>query len=292
MSGRYEHTNPILKVLQWLGLMAAMAILAVVLYSFLPTPQSTTSLKILQALQSVCIFVIPALIVASLWSKQPFKWLHLQERISWKVCGVSILLIVVAIPGINLIAEWNQQLTLPSFMQPLEQMMREMEEKAAQLTEQFLKVDSVLGLGINLAVMAFLPALGEELSFRGVLQGLMTPENSSQNQQRMAIWITAILFSTMHFQFFGFIPRMLLGVLFGYALLWSKSLWLPMLMHFVNNAIATIAYYYVFQKGIDPDSINAIGTNKTLWLGIMSLILTGGLCYVLYKELQKENAGN
>jgi membrane protease YdiL (CAAX protease family) len=146
------------------------------------------------------------------------------------------------------------------------------EETAGQLTEQFLHVDTYSGLVINILLMAVLPAVAEELSFRGVLMNLFPAKGD--RVPHVAIWCTAILFSAVHMQFYGFLPRMLMGALFGYALVWTGNLWVPILMHFTNNAMAVLLYFVSMRMNWDMKMIDAIGTNDTLWLGVVSLVIT------------------
>jgi len=151
----------------------------------------------------------------------------------------------------------------------------------------------------NLLLMALLPALSEETLFRGTLQQMMykgtssisTSNNSPNTKQHVAVWVSAILFSAIHFQFYGFVPRMLLGVLFGYLLLWSGSLWLPILAHFTNNAMAVILYNIYYMQGKNVDEIDALGTGDTLWLGILSIILTALGVYLIRKLLRLKQEG-
>ena len=92
----------------------------------------------------------------------------------------------------------------------------------------------------------------------------------------IAIWITAFIFSAVHMQFYGFVPRMLLGALFGYMFVWTGSLWVPVLMHFVNNGIAVVVNYLIDNQGLASDSKNwadTIGAGSTWWLGVLSLIV-------------------
>jgi len=103
------------------------------------------------------------------------------------------------------------------------------------------------------------------LYFRGAVQRVIQPWKGIQ----VSIWITAIIFSTIHFQFYGFVPRMLMGAFFGYLLFWSKNLWFPVIAHFTNNAIAVIFYYLKFNGFKLPD-IDSIGTGNTIWIGLVS----------------------
>lgn len=105
----------------------------------------------------------------------------------------------------------------------------------------------------------------------------------------MAIWTTAAVFSAIHMQFYGFVPRMLLGALFGYMLSWSNGIWLPVVAHFVNNAIAIVFYYFRYNGYSLPD-FDTIGTGKTIWLGFVSLVLTAFAIVGMRKLLQKADS--
>jgi membrane protease YdiL (CAAX protease family) len=200
------------------------------------------------------------------------KWLKMDKCQRPGVSLMAILIMLLALPAINLIGHINQQMVLPSFLEPLEQWLKMHEETAGQLTEQFLHVDTYGGLVINILLMAVLPAVAEELSFRGVLMNLFPAKGD--RVPHVAIWCTAILFSAVHMQFYGFLPRMLMGALFGYVLVWTGNLWVPILMHFTNNAMAVLLYFVSMRMNWDMKMIDAIGTNDTLWLGVVSLVIT------------------
>jgi membrane protease YdiL (CAAX protease family) len=120
------------------------------------------------------------------------------------------------------------------------------EAQMAEMTKQLLVMKSIPVLLINLLMLAIIPAVGEEFIFRGCLQKIF---GRWIGNYHIAIWITAIIFSGIHFQFYGFMPRMLLGALFGYLLVWSGSLWLPILAHFMNNGVAVVTAYVFQQQG-------------------------------------------
>jgi hypothetical protein len=135
----------------------------------------------------------------------------------------------------------------------------------------------------NLVLVAIIPAIGEELVFRGVLQKLF---GEWTKNKFMGIWISAILFSAMHLQFYGFIPRMLLGALLGYSLLWTGSIWIPILGHFVNNAFAVLLTY-LEQRGKISSSIETLGTSSdTRQVVLVSFVLVIILLFGLKKMSQ------
>jgi membrane protease YdiL (CAAX protease family) len=272
LKGKYEQAHVAVKVIQWLGCILLLSILAVGSVFCFEQPMSVSSLKWVQLFQSMALFLLPPLCMAYLWTQEPMKWLKMDKCQRPGVSLMAILIMLLALPAINLIGHINQQMVLPSFLEPLEQWMKMHEETAGQLTEQFLHVDTYSGLVINILLMAVLPAVAEELSFRGVLMNLFPAKGD--RVPHVAIWCTAILFSAVHMQFYGFLPRMLMGALFGYALVWTGNLWVPILMHFTNNAMAVLLYFVSMRMNWDMKMIDAIGTNDTLWLGVVSLVIT------------------
>ena len=294
--GKYEQSHWAIKVIQWLGCIFLLSMFATGSMFVFEQPLSVTSLKWIQLFQSAAMFLLPPLCMAYLWAKAPMQWLQVDKFQSFKVSSMAILLMLVALPAINLLADINQQMALPSFLEPLEAWMKTQEETAKQLTEQFLSVTTYSGLIINILLMALLPAVAEELTFRGVLQKLFQGSNISDfhtvKVPHIAIWVTAILFSAIHMQFYGFIPRMLMGALFGYMLVWTGSLWVPILMHFTNNAMAVILYFVATRGGWDMEKVDAIGTGDTLWLGIVSLVLTVVGIYAFRRSTTMSNASS
>lgn len=291
LRGKFEQTHTFTKIIQWIACVCLFSIPAMGCIILFPQPLSIASLKWIQLLQTAAIFLLPPLCMAYLWAQEPMKWLKVQKFQSFKVSGEAILLMLVALPAINLLAHINQQMALPAFLEPLEQWMKTAEEDAAHLTEQFLSVTTFGGLIINLLLMAALPAIAEELTFRGVLQHLFTPKHQS-SIPHLAIWCSAILFSAIHMQFYGFIPRMLMGALFGYMLAWTGSLWIPILMHFTNNAMAVLLSFFAIKAEWDNDLLDTIGTGDTLWLGIVSFVLTIVGIYIFRRSTTMSNASS
>ncbi|MBR2936329.1 MAG: CPBP family intramembrane metalloprotease [Paludibacteraceae bacterium] len=296
LKGKFEQSHWAVKVLQWLGCILLWMIPAMGCMMLFEQPMSVGSLKWVQLLQTAAMFLLPPLCMAYLWSQEPMKWLKVSEFQSFKVSGAAILLMLVALPAINLLSYWNQQMTLPAFLEPLEAWMKAQEENAKVLTEQFLNVTTFGGLMVNLLLMAVLPAMAEELTFRGVLQRLLTPRLIASSPYRqtphIAIWCSAILFSAIHMQFYGFVPRMLMGALFGYMLAWTGSLWVPILMHMTNNAAAVILYFVALRADWDVEKVDAIGTNDTLWLGVVSMVITIVGIYIFRRSTTMSSASS
>ena len=289
LKGKYEQSHVAVKVIQWIGCILVCSMIAAGSIFFFEQPLSVTALKWVQFFQSTAMFLLPPLCVAYLWSQEPMKWLRASEFQGFKVSGSAILLMLVALPAINLLSYWNQQMSLPAFLEPLELWMKTSEESAKVLTEQFMQATTFGGLIINLLLMAVLPAIGEELTFRGVLMNFFEVKGK---RVHLAIWCTAILFSAIHLQFYGFVPRMLMGALFGYMLVWTGSLWVPILMHFTNNAAAVVLYFVSLRAGWDMEMVDAIGTGDTLWLGVVSMVITIVGIYAFRRSTTMSNASS
>ncbi len=232
-------------------------------------PDYANLLKYFQVVQSIGLFVIPPFILAWFFGGDTLRYLQLNKRISGRTIMLTTIIMISAIPLINLLAHLNTQISLPDFMSPIEDWMKQAEESAKQLTETFLRADTIADLLFNLFVIAVIPAIGEELLFRGVVQRLFAEWTRNKHA---GIWISAIIFSAMHLQFFGFIPRMMLGVMFGYMLIWSGRMWIPITAHFVNNAVAVLVYFFIQKKQVSED-METIGAEPGDWLyALLSLI--------------------
>jgi len=279
LRGKLNNTKWYSRVALWIGVMAVCMLLTLFIWVIVGNPQETSSLKWFQFWQTLTVFILPALLAVYLWSEKPIEWLHLNKGMSWKTALTAVGLMILAVPAINLLSHLNQQLALPEFLRPLEIWMQEREQDAHVLTERFLDVDGYGGLMTVVGLMALLPAIGEELTFRGMLQGLFSPKYKTA-----AIWIAAAIFSFIHFQFYGFVPRMLMGALFGYMLVWTGSLWVPILMHFTNNAMAVIGYYVTHHYTMDSEWMDEFGSGSTWYVGVMSLALVTTICYFFARE--------
>ena len=269
------------RILTWLGIMAVLTLLAMGLWLLAcGGSQSTASLKWLQFLQTMGTFLLPSILCAWLWdeNRQPFNWLNLNKGADWQSFVLAIGIMICAIPAINLLADLNSRIDLPDSLDFIEQKFKAYEASAAALTQRFLQADNIGVLLLNIGLMALLPALAEELSFRGTLQQLL-------GNKHLAIWITAIIFSAIHMQFYGFIPRMLMGAMFGYIFVWTGSLWIPIVMHFTNNGLAVLAFY-IF--GTENSYADTIGAGATWGLGVISLVLTSLGLLIFYRRTHKQ----
>jgi uncharacterized protein len=187
-----------------------------------------------------------------------------------------VVLVIAFIPFNDLIIQWNNTLNLPKFLQPVEQWMRDKEDSLRELTQLLTGFQGLNQLALGLLVIAVIPAVGEELLFRGLLQNKLLAVTRNVH---VSIWLAAMVFSAIHVQFFGFFPRMLLGALFGYLYVWSGNLWVSILAHFVNNGFTLIMMYLYQQK---VSGYNIENEEHIPWsLALLSLALVVGILVYL-----------
>jgi membrane protease YdiL (CAAX protease family) len=171
----------------------------------------------------------------------------------------------------------------PGWLSGMENWMIDKEEKADNLIEMLVESNTFRVMMLNLITIALLPAIAEELIFRGVFQKIFSNIFKSGH---VGIWFTAFLFSTIHFQFFGFIPRFILGLVFGYLFFWSGTLWLPVISHFVNNAFPVILAYIQGMEKINAP-IETPLWKQALYLPLPIVIIMVILFYFRNKNISR-----
>ncbi len=190
--------------------------------------------------QDISLFIVPAIIILALMnSGHQIKLINIKIPVIKEV----ILVIVLAFclfPITSFTGELNSGMHLPDWLSGVERWIVEKEDKSDHLIDMLMTADKFWVMILNVLMIAVIPAIGEELIFRGVIQKILCNIFRSGH---LAIWVTAFLFSALHFQFLGFIPRFILGLVFGYLFYWSRTLWLPVISHFVNNAVPVIGAY-------------------------------------------------
>ena len=232
---------------------------------------STSWLLVEQGVVSTLTFIVGAFLYIYLTHKNTMAYLGMTPTGNiWLYIIASIAMFCI-MPLVSATAVWNDSLKLPQALQELEKLMRLMEDTANDFTIQLMSESGAVHLFSALFVMAFIPALGEELLFRGCIQkGL---ENKIGNAH-VAVWVTAFIFSFIHFQFYGFLPRAILGVALGYFYVYGKSLWIPIWAHFLNNATSVLAYKMLYQE-TGETNLSTMGAPQEL----LFPAIAGGLLY-------------
>ncbi len=217
-------------------------------------PYVVSANKVLLLVQHLGLFILPALIFNQLFSnKSSPGFLFWGEKLKPTRVLVVFGLMLLAFPVINFLLELNNHLQLPQFLGGVETDIKSMEEEAGTLTNYMVSANGAWQLLTNLLVMAVVPAIGEEFLFRGLVQKILARWTGNVH---VAIWLSAICFSALHFQFYGFLPRMMLGALFGYLVIWMGSIWYAVIAHFINNASSVLVIYFVQLKQLPAESEN------------------------------------
>ena len=236
--------------------------------------------RILLIFQHLGMFIFPAIAFGMLVSTR-WAWQLGFRKPNSRIVLAAVVMIIFALPLINVLAWLNEQMVFPEFLKGLEHVFAGLEESAAKLTKALTEQSNPIILVGNILTIALLPALGEEMVFRGALIPILKKWTHSVH---WAVWISAILFSAMHLQFYGFVPRTVLGAVLGYLFVWSGSLWVPILAHFANNATALILIFFMTRGNIqgDVDEFSP-ETGDFIWL-VVSLIIVSVTLYFIYRN--------
>lgn len=236
------------------------------------TPAIRTFLRLSNLFSHLFTFTTAGLVLTGIFYRQRvWSFLQLDRAPQAGLTGLSILWVLVSFPFAQSLYWLNRQLPMPEYFS-------RMEESATRLLEVIMTMNTPGELALNILVIGVAPAIGEELIFRGILQRRLQDIISPV----AAVWITAFIFSAIHLQFAGFLPRMLLGALLGYAFLWSRNLWVPIIAHFFFNASQVIGQY---MYGEQISQLEVEGPDEPYWLsGLFSLVLLLGIGWFIWRR--------
>ena len=236
-----------------------------------------TYLRVFQILTSLIMFVIPATAYSKLFDNNLKEGLYLDKRPPALLTLLAIITMVSALPLSNLLSIINSHLALPDCMSGIETWMRNKEDSSQALVAKIILTDSFAVYLFNIVTLALIPAISEELFFRATVQKLIS---GSMRQQILAAIITAVIFSAIHMQFYGFLPRFMLGFLLGFMLICTKSIYVPIMAHFVNNFIA-ITYAHVTGEFMEEPQNQELSTLITI--SLLSAVVVAILLVVQWK---------
>lgn len=257
MNPVFKEKKPFAQLLVLVGLMLlGFALSAIVLAAMTLSGADAQDLNTMTwttSVSQVLTFAMPALLWVLLYVGDFRNGLQLDFALSkWGKAGVGVLLLILLLPALDWVTEWNKGWHLPESMAVLEQQLRDANEASEQLVKQILARPGTGAFVVNLFVVALLPAVCEELFFRCGIQQLL--QKCFKNNAHVAIMLTAVIFSLAHGEFFAFVPRFVMGMLLGYLFYLSKSVLVNMLVHFCNNAVIVVLYFLYNNGtiGIDP----------------------------------------
>ncbi len=244
--------------------------------------QVISALKLLQIIGALGTFVFSSLLLSRFYTGAWLGYFRLGRGLDGMSVFLLMLVMVVALPFVNFLTDINLRLELP--FDGLEDYFRRMEEQTERLMMTLIRADHVWALLVNLLMIAIIPAVGEELVFRGLIQRHLT---DLFRNGHVAIVIAAMIFSLVHFQIYSFLPRFFLGIILGYAYYYGKTLWYPILAHLVNNTLGVL-FYYFYMKDVTGDSLEEIGTMEMMpATAFLSLLVVAGLMYLWVKMVRK-----
>lgn len=247
------------------------------------------SVSIGMVAQNVAVFIAPASIFAYLVYKAPWRFLRLDKAPALKDILLVVAVMVVSLPAMNYLVDLNSQMHLPSWLSGVEEWMRESEDAAQELTSSLLNTTSPAEMLLLVLVVGVLTGIGEEMFFRGALLGVFLQKTVNKH---VSIAFVAIVFSAFHLQFFGFFPRLLLGLWFGYLVLWTRSLWVPIIAHALNNSIVVVATYLANSKIIEANGIDTIGLPQEGQFPIAAAVSAAvtAIVIVIFVKIRKPKA--
>ncbi len=295
---RFDEKSPLLQLIISLGiiigvgifLFSALILAGILIFhvdlSFLENPYSASGEKDLAFLrfiviaQDVSIFIVPSVIILILLSPVGSLRLQIGEAPPAKDIVFVIILTFCLFPVNSFTGQLNSMMHLPDWLSGVEQWMMTKEEDIGDLVNLLIDSKTFWVMILNLIIIAIIPAIGEELLFRGVFQRISYKLFRSGH---IAVWVTGFLFSAIHFQFYGFIPRFILGLIFGYLFLWSKALWLPIISHFINNAVPVAGAYVQEWDKINIPPVTGLG-KQLIFLPVPLIIIIVILLYFRNKS--------
>jgi membrane protease YdiL (CAAX protease family) len=241
-------------------------------------PENIGVVKFMQSVSHLGLFLVPSLFFTYLTTNNTVQFLKLNKNTSSVTWVLIVFVIIFMSPFVNWTIELNSNLKLPHLLSGFEDWIHNTEEKTRILSNSFLKDTSFLSLVSNIIMIGVIPAFGEELLFRGIMQKMF--KNWFKNVH-WAVIVTSIAFSTFHMQFLGFLPRFLLGMLLGYLFVWTRNLWVPIIVHFINNTAAVIVGFLFYSGKIKTD-VESFGSAANGWFIFLSILTTGLLLGLIY----------
>ncbi len=230
----------------------------------LTNPAYSDVMKFIQSITAVIGFFIPTLITAAILHKKPIQLLGFNTA---NIRSGQVVLVLLLIGASLLVATSLSYLTN---ITPIPENWRirfdNLEEEYNRQVSAIINLKNTKDYIIALVVMAFLPALCEETLFRGGLQNFLTRGTS---RPWLSIIVVSILFSLAHFSFYGFLSRFFLGIVLGALFYYSGKLWLSILAHFINNALAITLLYISIQQGKSIQE--AMKQDATSFWGILAV---------------------
>ena len=243
-----------------IGLFLTMLVVVSLLSSITTDMENQrTALLISNSLQCVLVFIVPQLLSSRLIFRNYLRETGYSQGFTWTAfCGM-LFIFIIGMPALNQIIFWNNELHFPDSLATLEKSFRDMENIAAEKTAILLDGSSLGSLISGILIIGVLTGLSEEIFFRAGVQRFL---QATGMNPWWAIFIAALIFSALHFQFFGFVPRLILGAFFGYLYYMTGSIWLAACAHALNNSLVVI-FTWLQNRGYNFPAIDTLGIDST-----------------------------
>ena len=269
-----------------IGLFITVAVSKLIfLIPFINSDSVLASIYVNTIAQSIFAIALPAFLIVAWTNIKPLNYLKLNRVTEPNIKVVfTLLAFIFSYTFASFLTTWNKGVVLPEWMSQIEEAMRTMEDAALETTELLLSGKSVSSLILNLVVIAGFAAISEELFFRGAMQQFI---HDKFKNGHTSVWIAAIIFSIVHFQFYGFLPRLFLGAILGYLFLYTKNLWIPILFHFINNALIIVVNFFWGETNWYNNMEDMPITPVYIILALVSLAATITLFVIYNKRASK-----
>lgn len=270
-----------------IGMLVAVAFVSVLMSTVGESVQSSLWMFYVSVfIQGICLFVLPTYFALIVTGAKPIPYLKLNEKTEiGKKIVFGLLTFFAVYVFVLFLTHWNRAIELPESMHVIEQWMRTKEDAAMATTQRILSVQTIGKLLMNILIIGVVAAVAEEIIFRGALQQFL---HEWTRNGHVAVWVSAAIFSAVHLQFFGFFPRLVLGALLGYLFLYTRNLWVPIFVHFFNNAMILIVNYVWRDSEWLKNSEKITITLTFALLAIVSLALT----VLIFRQYIKKNDTN
>ena len=232
---------------------------------------------------SIGLFLLPPLIFSFLMSNRIFGYFQFRKNTGWINLIMAMLIIFSSGFFIQYLIEINSSIKFPGFLSEFEQMFRDMQDKAERMIAVLLSVKSFPRFMLIFTLIAILPAIGEELLFRGVIQRFLYVNTKNAH---LAIITTSLFFGIIHLQFFNMLALTFMGVVLGYLYYWSKNLWVPIFAHFFHNGLQ-VCWTYLYNIDMVETHVEEVET-----LPLYFIIPSGIVLFVLLFFFRKRQLQN
>ena len=244
-------------------------------------PENATALRWMQLVTTLFLFFLPPVFYALVCHKKPFVHLGFQQKFNWMSGGLVILIMLAALPMVSVLQDLTEMLpwskaTLLKF--------KAAEDAYNQQVAVIARMNNFGDYLISVIMIAFLPAMFEEILFRGAIQNLLS---RWFKMPILGIVVTAIIFSAIHGSYLGFMSRFALGFILGWMFYRTGNIWLSILGHFFNNGFAVTMLYITTKPGekMDPAKVE---DHFPLWMGLVSIAAVYGL-FLLFEKVSKDD---